>query len=87
MQDDVNFLNECISILDDIMDDSSLKDVHNKLKVFTPAGMDETICDILYYKAWRSCPADLAHDPSAFEIRKCDMLFCKMLLKKISLYD
>ena len=83
MQEDKDFLNNAIEILDENKDEQTLKDLHNKLKLFTPIGMDETQSDILWAHAWKSCTYEQACNPSREDIRKCDMIFCKLILKKI----
>ena len=85
MQDDINYLDKCITILDEGKNVEEINKIHKDLKMYTPAGMDETDCDIVWAKAWRSCPPEQVENPDFNRIRQCDILFCKMLLKKISL--
>lgn len=88
MQDDVNFLNHCINVLDDESNNEEiLREIHNKLKIFTPSNMPQIDADIIWDKAWKFCPPNIVDIPPASEIRKCDILFCKMLLQKIPFYD
>ena len=82
MNPDIIFLYDCMDILEN-NSESDIKKIHNKLKVYTPHGMDDTFCDIIYYKAWESCPDNEIYNPSSMTIRKCDMLFCRMLVAKL----
>lgn len=87
MQADIDFLNECMELLEQNNNEAQMRAIHARLKLFTPAGMDETQCDIIWTKSWKSCTYDEAVDPSRENIRKCDMLFCKMLMKKLEYWE
>lgn len=83
MQDDIKYLDKCINIIEANESEEALRKVHNELKLFTPVGMDETQSDIIWAHAWKTCTYDRACNPTREDIRKCDMLFCKMILKNI----
>lgn len=88
MQDDVNFLNHCINILNDESNSEELlRETYKKLIIFTPSNMPQIDADIIWDRAWNSCPPNVVDRPPASEIRKCGILFCKMLLQKIPFYD
>lgn len=82
MKCDVDYLWKCMDILENNKDET-LQKIHNELKIFTPIGMDETECDIVWCKAWKTCSPEQLEHPDVSTIRKCDMLFCKLLMKKL----
>lgn len=79
----LDFLGEMIDILENNKSETQVREVHDKLKVFVPAGVSELDCIVIWDKAWKTCPTNLRYTPDRETIRKCDMLFCKLLMKKI----
>lgn len=79
----LDFLGEMIDILEDNKSEAQVREVHEKLKIFVPTGVSELDCIIIWDKAWRSCPVIIRHDPDREAIRKHDVLFCKLLVKKL----
>lgn len=82
-QVDLEFLWEMIELLDANNNEDQIMIIHDKLKLFEPAGVSSVDCTVIWDMAWRSCPMELRHDPDRETIRKHDMLFCKLLVKKL----
>ena len=83
MQSEIDYLGRIIDVMESNTNTNEIMRFHNELKIFTPVGVSETDCDVMWYKAWRSCPADLIGAPDIDTIRKCCIIFCKMLMKRI----
>lgn len=79
----LDFLGEMIDILEENKNESQVREVHEKLKVFVPAGVSELDCIVIWDKAWRTCPVIIRLEPDREAIRKHDVLFCKLLMKKL----
>lgn len=80
---DLDFLGEMIDILEENNNEAQIRAVHDRLKLFEPAGVSGLDCIVIWDKAWRSCPLNLRLEPDRETIRKYDVIFCKMLMKKL----
>ncbi len=82
-QVDLDFLGEMIELLEENNNEAQMISIHDRLKLFEPAGISSVDCTVIWDKAWKSCPMELRLEPDREAIRKYDMLFCKMLMKKL----
>lgn len=77
---DIMFLNLCLTTMRADMDIHLMMHLHEQLKSYTPVGLNELECDIMWLKAWRTCPPNEIGYPSREIIRDCDIRFCESLL-------
>ena len=87
MSTDVKYLNFCMEQIDANIDRDIIYRIHQELKIYTPVGVSDIDADVLYMKAYQTCPPDMLGNPSYEVIRQCDMCFCKLLMQKLKGYD